>query len=45
MAMSCVRPERIGPTGFELREWNTAAKRVPYSTISSNTMSALFSPI
>ena len=43
--MSWVRPERIGPTGFADAEWNTAAKRVPYSTTSSNTRSAELSPL
>ena len=44
--MSWVRPDRIGPIGSELCEWNTAAKRVVRpSTISSNTMSATASPL
>ena len=43
---SWVRPERIGPTGFEPWLWNTAAKRVNRaSTISSNTTSAWLSPV
>ena len=42
---SWVRPDRIGPTGLAPLLWNTAAKRVPTSTISSNTMSAELSPL
>ncbi len=42
---SCVRPDRIGPTGLALALWKTAAKRVPTSTISSNTTSAAFKPL
>ena len=43
--MSCVRPERIGPTGSDSIELNTAANRVARpSTISSYTMSAWLSP-
>src|SRR3954470_20542395 len=44
MFRSVVRAERIGPTGAASVEWNTAAKRVMPSTISSYTMSAWFRP-
>ena len=37
---SCSRPLRIGPTGSGAVVWNTAAKRVSFSTFSSKTMSA-----
>src|SRR5581483_8465934 len=44
-AMSVDRAERIGPTGSDGVEWNTAAKRVkPPSTISSKTTSASLMP-
>ena len=43
--MSCVRPERIGPTTPGSVELNTAANLVaPPSTISSKTMSASLRP-
>ena len=44
-ATSCVRPERIGPTGSAPLLWNTAANRVSSSTFSSYTRSASSRPL
>src|SRR4051794_4972667 len=44
-ATSCVRLDRIGPTGSATLLWKTAANRVRCSTFSSKTMSASLSPL